>query len=258
MLDRTRRCHRARRARRRRGRARIDGPARAAGRRPRGARGAAAAAAVAASRRGVAIRSTRASRGRRLGRRQLRRGDGTARAQPPVAAGLSRQALMALALELGADVPFFVFGEPALAEASAKCLRRSACRRPGSSCLPRRSRSSTAASFRRARIDTPQPVRENSTSFPRDIGRNDLQAVAVARFPEIAACLEALTGARGRRRRQSVARMTGSGACVFAAFGAEGAAQQVLLPRQRTPVACCSGFVARALNRHPLWAFAAP
>jgi 4-diphosphocytidyl-2-C-methyl-D-erythritol kinase len=48
--------------------------------------------------------------------------------------------------------------------------------------------------------------------------------------------------------------MTGSGACVFAAFGAEDAARQALsrMPRGN------AGFVARALNRHPLWSFPAP
>ena len=36
--------------------------------------------------------------------------------------GLSRRALMALALELGADVPFFIFGAPAFARGIGELL----------------------------------------------------------------------------------------------------------------------------------------
>jgi 4-diphosphocytidyl-2-C-methyl-D-erythritol kinase len=57
--------------------------------------------------------------------------------------------------------------------------------------------------------------------------------------------------------------MTGSGACVFAAFDSEDAAQQALsrIPRVTESTGEnageTAGFVARALNRHPLWSFAA-
>jgi 4-diphosphocytidyl-2C-methyl-D-erythritol kinase len=49
--------------------------------------------------------------------------------------------------------------------------------------------------------------------------------------------------------------MSGSGSCVFAAFSAEGAALQALTAMARAGRA---GFVARALNHHPLRRFAAP
>ena len=98
--------------------------------------------------------------------------------------------------------------------------------------------------------------------FSEGYGRNDLQAVAAARFPEIAGCLAALS----RAAPASAARMTGSGACVFAAFASEYAAQQALsrVPRvtEGTGESAggnageTAGFVARALNRHPLWSFA--
>ena len=70
------------------------------------------------------------------GRRQLRCRDGAARAQPLWDTRLARAELQALALELGADVPVFVFGERASARGSAKCSRRSRCRRHGTRADP--------------------------------------------------------------------------------------------------------------------------
>jgi len=94
--------------------------------------------------------------------------------------------------------------------------------------------------------------------FSEGYGCNDLQAVAAARFPEIAGCLDALS----RVAPASGARMTGSGACVFAAFASEHAAQQALSRLRVTEstgenAGETAGFVACALNRHPLWSFAA-
>jgi 4-diphosphocytidyl-2-C-methyl-D-erythritol kinase len=84
--------------------------------------------------------------------------------------------------------------------------------------------------------------------FSEGYGRNDLFAVAAARFPEIVRYRDALAGEAPR----SGARMTGSGGCVFAAFDSADAARQALLRMPRD----LAGFVARSLNRHPLWSFA--
>jgi 4-diphosphocytidyl-2-C-methyl-D-erythritol kinase len=79
-------------------------------------------------------------------------------------------------------------------------------------------------------------------------GRNDLQPVAVAGHPAIAAALRVLL------RHSPVARMTGSGACVFAPLrsreDARAAADEAVaaVPGSR-------GIVARTLARHPLVAF---
>jgi 4-diphosphocytidyl-2-C-methyl-D-erythritol kinase len=75
---------------------------------------------------------------------------------------------------------------------------------------------------------------------------NDLQAVVCGRYPKVAEYLDWL-GQQG-----GAARMTGSGACVFAEFGSEDEASQVLA---RKP-ANWRGFVARGLDRHPLWDYA--
>ena len=168
--------------------------------------------------------------------------------------GLSRQTLMALALELGADVPFFVFGEPAFGRGIGEVLAAVSLPPTWFVVLTPSVVVGTAAVFAAPELTRHSPS-ARIQAFSEEFGRNDLQAVAVARFPEIAACLEALAGAAKVAAPTMAARMSGSGGCVFAAFRAEAVAEQVL---SRVQDAGCSGFVARALNRHPLREFAAP
>jgi 4-diphosphocytidyl-2-C-methyl-D-erythritol kinase len=70
---------------------------------------------------------------------------------------------------------------------------------------------------------------------------NDLEAVAVARYPQVQEHLQWL-------RQFGEARMTGSGGCVFAGFAGRAAAQRVIdaLP------ATMQGFIAQGLEQHPL------
>jgi 4-diphosphocytidyl-2-C-methyl-D-erythritol kinase len=161
--------------------------------------------------------------------------------------GLSRETLMKLALKLGADVPFFVFGEPAFASGVGEKLR--ACSVPATwfVVVAPPIQVSTSDIFAAAEL-TRDSESAKMPVFSEGYGRNDLQPAAVARFHEIANALDALRSVAS----EAGTRMTGSGACVLAAFANEQAAQQVLsrLPRGMT------GFVARALDRHPLWSFA--
>jgi 4-diphosphocytidyl-2-C-methyl-D-erythritol kinase len=168
---------------------------------------------------------------------------------------------MRLALELGTDVPFFVFGETARAQGIGEMLEPVSLPQTWFVVLSPPIEVSTKAVFA-----APELTRHSQSAkmavFSEGYGRNDLQAVAAARFPEIAGCLAALS----RAAPASAARMTGSGACVFAAFTSEYAAQRALsrVPRvtEGTGESAggnageTAGFVARALNRHPLWSFA--
>jgi 4-diphosphocytidyl-2-C-methyl-D-erythritol kinase len=161
--------------------------------------------------------------------------------------GLSRRTLMELALELGADVPFFVFGEPAFARGIGEQLMAMTLPPTWFTVLTPSIEVPTASIF------SARELTRNSESvkipvFSEGYGRNDLYAVAAARFPEISRCVDALA----REASASGARMTGSGACVYAAFAAEDAARRALsrMPRGIT------GFVARSLARHPLWLYA--
>jgi 4-diphosphocytidyl-2-C-methyl-D-erythritol kinase len=165
--------------------------------------------------------------------------------------GLSRRALMAMGLELGADVPFCIFGEPAFARGIGEALEAVSLPPTWFLVLAPPVRVATAAIFA-----APELTRNGASAkiavFSEGYGRNDLQAVAASRFPEIAACLDALS----RETAGAVPiGMSGSGSCVFAAFSAEAAALQALSLMVRAGRA---GFVARALNCHPLRRFAAP
>jgi 4-diphosphocytidyl-2-C-methyl-D-erythritol kinase len=160
---------------------------------------------------------------------------------------LSRRALMSMALELGADVPFFVFGETAHARGIGEELRAMT--------MPTTWYAVVTPSITVATRDifaAPELTRHSESAkmpvFSEGYGRNDLYGVAAARFPEVARCLDALAQAAPG----SDARMTGSGACVFAAFRTEDAAQRTL---SRMPGGI-TGFVARSIARHPLWCFA--
>jgi 4-diphosphocytidyl-2-C-methyl-D-erythritol kinase len=166
--------------------------------------------------------------------------------------GLSRLNLMALALELGADVPFFVFGEPAFASGIGEALERFSIPPTWFVVLTPRIAVSTAAIFAAPELTRHTPSAK-MRAFSEAYGGNDLQAVAVSRFPEISTCLGVLT--REASNDVKVA-MSGSGSSVFAAFADEKAAAQALSRAARAEKV--TGFVARALDRHPLQHFAAP
>ena len=157
--------------------------------------------------------------------------------------GLDRTALMQLGLQLGADVPFFLFGANAFAEGVGERLTEVETPdshfviiEPGVS-IP------TATIFTSAELTrNSKPVKiPDFSGALKSFGRNDLQAVATRLFPEVAEALECLG-------RYGEAKMTGSGACVFCAFTTRGAADEVLAalpPRWHA-------WSAAALQAHPL------
>jgi len=158
---------------------------------------------------------------------------------------LARRALMAQAARLGADVPFFVFGRNALGEGVGE--RLSALTLPPAWYLvlvPPVSVSTREVFAAVALTGDRKPLK--ITPFFQGLGKNDLEAVVTARYPEVAAYLDWL------RQHRPGARMTGSGACVFAAFEsvADARALQSVLP------ASMHGFLAEGLAHHPLhdWA----
>lgn len=160
--------------------------------------------------------------------------------------GVSRERLQRLGLTLGADVPVFVFGQSAFAEGVGERLQ--ALRLPPAwyLVLVPELAVSTAEIFSAAELTRNTnaiTIAPFSVGLARNIpGRNDLEPVVCGRYPQVARHLEWL-------RQFGDARMTGSGACVFCAFSNEEAARRALseLPSGMR------GFVARGLDRHPLW-----
>ncbi|WP_144157766.1 4-(cytidine 5'-diphospho)-2-C-methyl-D-erythritol kinase [Paraburkholderia sp. BCC1885] len=167
---------------------------------------------------------------------------------------LPREELQALALKLGADVPFFVFGKNAFAEGVGEALE--AVQLPARNFLvvTPQVHVPTAAIFSEkslTRDSKPLTITDFlaqhscNAEWPDSFGRNDMQQVVVGKYAEVAQVL-------GWFDNIAPARMTGSGASVFAAFRSRGEAEaaQAKLP---------SGWnsaVTASLDTHPLFAFA--
>ncbi|WP_206954600.1 4-(cytidine 5'-diphospho)-2-C-methyl-D-erythritol kinase [Trinickia acidisoli] len=168
--------------------------------------------------------------------------------------GLSRGVLETLALRLGADVPFFVFGKNAFAEGVGEAL--AAVQLPpryflvvtpnvhvptaaifSDKSLTRDSEAVTITDF--------LAQQSCGARWPESYGRNDMQPVVVGKYAEVAQVLEWF-------KPIAPARMTGSGSSVFAAFRsiAEAKAAQGMLPTGWVSA------VASSLDTHPLFAFA--
>ena len=159
--------------------------------------------------------------------------------------GLARARLMQLGLELGADVPFFLFGGNALGEGIGERLTPLDLGPAWYLVLTPQVSVSTKEIFSDdALTRNTKPLK--IPPFLSGQGRNDLEPVAARRHAEIAQHLAWL------RRHVPAARVTGSGACVFAEFARREEADTLYgqLPE------AMRGFVARGLEQHPLhdWA----
>ena len=156
--------------------------------------------------------------------------------------GLSRRALQSLGLQLGADVPVFIHGRTTFGEGIGERFTDVAAPEDWLLVAVPAVAVPTAAIFADAALcrDTP-PL--SAAQWRAGMGHNDLEAVAVRRYPEIAQTLAVL-------RALGPARMSGSGACCFVPFvtHTQAALAQAALPAgMRT-------FLARCLPRHPLHA----
>ena len=154
---------------------------------------------------------------------------------------LKRAELLSLGEKLGADIPFFIYGQSALGEGIGERLRALELRPAWYLVLTPQVSVSTKEIF--ASALTLRSKRLKIPPFLSGQGANDLEAAVVARYPDVAASLAWL------RKHRPQARMTGSGACVFTELEteAEARALHAALPGGMT------GFVARGLERHPLY-----
>ena len=157
---------------------------------------------------------------------------------------LLREELMRIGLALGADVPFFLQGAPALARGIGETLIPVSLPRLWVAVIVPPVFVETAAMFAAPELTRNSPSAKMNV-FSEGYGRNDFQKVATARFPEVAAALEYLG------ERSPSGRMTGSGGGVYAPFTSEMEARAAVDGR---PPAM-HGFVARTLAQHPLAAF---
>jgi 4-diphosphocytidyl-2-C-methyl-D-erythritol kinase len=155
-------------------------------------------------------------------------------------ADLPRERLLALALELGADVPVFVLGENALAEGVGERLTPVELPPAWYLVLVPPVAVPTARIFAHPELKRDSnPIRIQR--FSAEQAGNDLEPIVCREYPAVARHLDWL-------QRAAPAWVTGSGGCVFAAFPAERAAREVWA---QAP-AGMQGFIAQGLARHPL------
>lgn len=155
--------------------------------------------------------------------------------------GFSVPQLMAAGLELGADVPFFLFGQNAFVQGIGEQMRPLAVPRRHYLIVKPPVHIATSAVFR-------HPALTRNSPSACDIGfealqpfRNDMQAVVLAEYPVVAEVFRILA-------EYGSPMMTGSGSCLFLTFDDGGAALAV---KKRLP-AEWEVYCAAGLDRHPL------
>ena len=153
---------------------------------------------------------------------------------------LSVEALAALGLGLGADVPVFVRGQAAWAEGVGEQLTPADFPAPVYVLVQPDATVTTAELFQATELTRDSPV-ITMTGFLTAGGRNDFEPVVRRRYPAVAEALDWLG-------RVAPARLTGTGSCVYAAMPDERTARETLA---RLPVRW-RGDVVRGLNRSPL------
>lgn len=155
--------------------------------------------------------------------------------------GLTRPQLEKLGLTLGADVPVFVHGRNTFAEGIGEAFTDVTLPTESYLVMHPEAHVPTAAIF-----GAPELKRDTPAIRPGDwrhgSGHNDLEAIACAKFPPVAAALAWL------KTINPNAMMTGSGACVFAGFPRRSEAEGALeaLPDGMR------AWVADGLPEHPL------
>jgi len=154
---------------------------------------------------------------------------------------LPRPTLARVGAPLGADIAFFLGDGPALAHGIGERLTPMSQPPIWIALIVPPVHVPTAAIFSARELTRDTPSAKINV-FSESYGRNDLETIAAARYPDVAEALARLAA------RSNAARMTGSGACVFAPFTAEADARAACAD---VP-ARMRGIVARTLARHPL------
>lgn len=154
---------------------------------------------------------------------------------------VSKQTLIDLGVKLGADVPFFIFGQTAFARGVGEQL--TAIDVPPQVYLVVRPEVHVSTSVIFAHPDLPRNSARNVHLSWQHLQplRNDMQAVVLHDYPVVRQVFEML-------QDFGEPRMTGSGACLFLAFSDEAGAKAV---QNKLPESLLSR-VAKSLPVHPL------
>ena len=161
------------------------------------------------------------------------------------ACGLNRQTLIEIGTQLGADVPFFIFGQTAFATGIGEKLTPLPIDLPHFVIIHPNISVSTQEIFSHFALtssNNPIKIDRLTESIPLI---NDLQNIAVMRYPEIAHALAVL------QQYGDKALMTGSGSCVFLQVENGEKAQHIAAEIQ-TAHPEYSVWAAKGLPQHPL------
>ncbi len=158
---------------------------------------------------------------------------------------LTRKSLMEIGVKLGADVPFFIYGQNAWAEGIGEILSPLSLPTQYYVVLTPQINVSTAKIFANSRLtkDTkPLKIADFSDGRNAKLFRNDLEKVVCEEFTAVANSLKWLS-------QYGEARMSGSGASVFVAVDSYKKAEAIL---SQKPINI-DGFIAKSLSKHPLY-----
>jgi 4-diphosphocytidyl-2-C-methyl-D-erythritol kinase len=167
---------------------------------------------------------------------------------------LNRKELMSLGLKLGADVPFFIFGENAWAEGVGEQLEAIDLHDAYYVIANPNIHVSTKQIFANKQL-TKNAIPKTMSDFSRAVNfqaynlsaefTNQLEKIVCIEYPAVLDCINWLS-------QFGDARMSGSGASVFLEVLDEKAATKICnqMPND------FQGFVAKGLNQHPLIDFA--
>lgn len=177
---------------------------------------------------------------------------------------LSRAELLSLGLQLGADVPFFIYGSNAWAEGVGEQLHTITLAEAYYVVLTPNVHVSTAQIFANKQL-TKNAIPKTMSDFSRASNysvsnsalanantafTNHLEKVVCNDYPPVLACLIWL-------KQFGDARMSGSGASVFLEVASEKIATEICNQKPNDVLGfSVQGFVAKGLNQHPLVDFA--
>ncbi|MBY0572845.1 MAG: 4-(cytidine 5'-diphospho)-2-C-methyl-D-erythritol kinase [Undibacterium sp.] len=161
---------------------------------------------------------------------------------------LSRQELMYLGLQLGADVPFFIFGQNAFVEGIGEELQTIETPEQWFVVIEPGVHVPTPAIFSSKELTrNTKRVRItdfSSTDLTKSVWKNDLQAVACALYPQIQTAIDWLAAFGDTK-------MTGSGACVFCACSDEASADNIIKQAPQN----WGIWKTKALQQHPMYSW---
>ena len=164
---------------------------------------------------------------------------------------LSREQLLSLGLQLGADVPFFIYGTNAWAEGIGEQLQAIKLPEAYYVVLNPNVHVSTAQIFADKRLTKDSIPKTMSTfsSIANSVASktnnefiNALEEVVCNQYPPVSECLVWL-------KQFGNARMSGSGASVFLEVASKKIADEICSQKPKGVM----GFVAKGLNQHPLF-----